>query len=79
MVILWINSKKNPSYRENFYKKSTIIGRIIKVLALSEGEIPFFPEATAFSYPMDVASYMTTTNMPEELRHALPAIYELKK
>lgn len=48
--------KKNPSYREIFDKKSTIIGRIIKVLALSEGEIPFFPETTAFSYPMGVTT-----------------------
>ena len=29
--------------------------------------------------PMGVANYKTTTNMPEELRRALPDIEELKK
>ena len=32
-----------------------------------------------YQKPMGVATYKTTTDMPEELRHALPNIEELKK
>lgn len=57
-------------------KKSTVIGRIIEILALIED---YFSENIASSKPMGLATYKTATDMPEELRRALPDIEELKK
>ena len=38
-----------------------------------------FSENTAFSKPMGMTTYKTTTDMPEKPRHALSDIEELKK